>query len=69
MARRRKWLDSETKLLIDNYKTKSIKELIDLLPARSQDSINNRIKYLKASKKIKEEKSQEAITRSYKQRD
>lgn len=69
MARRKKWLDSETKLLIDNYKTKSIKELMDLFPTRSQDSINNRIKHLKAKKKIKEEKSQEAITRSYKQRE
>ena len=69
MARRKKWLNSETKLLIDNYNTKSIKELMDLFPTRSQDSINNRIKHLKANKKIKEEKSQEAITRSYKQRD
>ena len=68
MPRRRKWLGSETKLLIDNYKTKSIKELMELLPERSQDSINNRIKHLKVAKKIKEEKSQEAIDRSYRQR-
>ena len=68
MPRRRKWLESETRLLIDNYKTKSIKELMELLPTRSQDGINNRIKYLKANKKIKEEKSQEAINRAYRQR-
>ena len=68
MTRRRKWLESETKLLIENYKIKSIKELMELLPKRSQDSINNRIKYLKVNKKIKEEKSSEAITRAYKQR-
>lgn len=68
MPRRRKWLGSETNILIDNYKTKSIKELMELLPTRSQDSINNRIKHLKAAKKIKEEKSQEAIDRSYRQR-
>ena len=43
MVRRKKWLDSETKLLIDSYKTKSIKELMDLFPTRSQESINNRI--------------------------
>lgn len=68
MARRKKWLSSETNLLIANYKTKSIKELMVLFPERSQDSINNRIKHLKAVKKIKEEKSQEAITRAYSQR-
>lgn len=68
MPRRRKWLESETRLLINNYKIKSIKELMELLPTRSQDSINNRIKYLKANKKIKEEKSQDAINRSYRQR-
>lgn len=68
MARRKKWLSSETNLLITNYKTKSIKELMILFPERSQDSINNRIKHLKAVKKIKEEKSQEAITRAYSQR-
>jgi len=69
MARRKKWLSSETKLLIGNYKIKSIKELMELFPTRSQDSINNRIKHLKATGKIKEEKSQEAITRAYRQRD
>lgn len=68
MARRRKWLASETNLLIDNYKLKSIKELMELFPTRSQDSINDRIKHLKSKKKIKEEKLQETITRAYKQR-
>ena len=68
MARRKKWLSSETNLLITNYKVKSIKELMLLFPKRSQDSINNRIKHLKTVGKIKEEKSQEAITRAYSQR-
>jgi len=69
MSRRKKWLDSETKLLINNYTIMSIKELMELFPTRSQNSINNRIKHLKGKKKIKEKKSQEAITRAYKQRD
>jgi hypothetical protein len=41
---------------------------MELFPARSQESINNKIKRLKASGKISEEKSQEAITRAYRQR-
>jgi hypothetical protein len=41
---------------------------MELFPARSQESINNKIKRLKANGKISEEKSQEAITRAYSQR-
>lgn len=68
MARRKKWLSSETKSLIDNYKTKSIQELMEMFSTRSQESINNKIKHLKVEGKIKENKSQEAITRAYRQR-
>jgi hypothetical protein len=39
-----------------------------LFPTRSQESINNKIKRLKANGKISEEKSQEAIERAYRQR-
>ena len=68
MSKRKKWLSSEIKLLVNSYETNSIYELMELFPARSQESINNKIKRLKASGKISEEKSQEAITRAYRQR-
>ena len=68
MARRKGWAHSETKLLMDNYKIKSIQELMNIFPTRSQDSINSKIKQLKANGRIKEGKSQEAVTRAYKQR-
>lgn len=69
MSRRRKgWTYTEERLLIDNYETKSIQELIDLVKGRSQDSINNKIKRLKASGKIKCIKSEEAVKRAYEQR-
>jgi N-methylhydantoinase B/oxoprolinase/acetone carboxylase alpha subunit len=68
MSKRKKWLSSEIKLLITNYETNSIYELMELFPTRSQESINNKIKRLKANGKISEEKSQEAITRAYSQR-
>lgn len=68
MARRKKWLSSETNLLIANYETKSIQELMELFPSRGQESINNKIKHLKAERKLNGKKSQEAIERAYKQR-
>lgn len=68
MSKRKKWLSSEIKLLVDNYEMNSIYELMELFPTRSQESINNKIKRLKASGKISEEKLQEAITRAYRQR-
>ena len=69
MSRRKKWLFSETKLLIDNYETKSIQELMTLFSPRSPESINNKIKHLKADGKIIVKKSPEAVTRAYKQRE
>ncbi|MCK4454666.1 hypothetical protein KAW18_03685 [candidate division WOR-3 bacterium] len=68
MARRKRWLSSETKLLIDSYKIKSIQELMIMFPTRSQDSINDKIKHLKLAGKINEKRLQETITRAYKQR-
>lgn len=68
MTRKKGWTHSETKLLVDNYKIKSIQELMLMFPTRSQDSINSKIKQLKSDRKINEGKSQETITRAYKQR-
>lgn len=68
MVRRKGWSYAEEKILIDNYHTKTIKELKDLLTNRADDSINSKIKRLKAIGKIKDGKTEEAIDRAYKQR-
>jgi len=67
--RRKSWKHSEDKILIENYNTKTIKELMDMLPDRSQDSINCRIKRLKKVNRIIEGKTEETKTRSYIQRE
>jgi hypothetical protein len=68
MPRKRPWLPSEKETLIDNYYDKTIKELMSLLPGRSEESINNQTKRLKAAGKISGEKSEAAIQRAYEQR-
>lgn len=65
---RRGWTYTEEKILLDNYRDSTIKELEKLLPSRTRDSINKKIKVFKASGKIKEGKSEEAINRAYLQR-
>lgn len=68
MVNNRGWSYSEEKLLIDNFKDKTIKELMELFPGRTQLSINNKIKRLKALNKIVDKKDQEVISRAYAQR-
>jgi hypothetical protein len=68
MVRRRTWTHTEKKILIENYETKTAKELETLLPGRSRESINNKIKRLKSKGKISEGKDEEAIQRAYEQR-
>ena len=68
MTRRKRWLSSEITKLIDNYKTMSIKELMELFPTRSQDGINDKIKQLKQDKKISENRTKETVERAYRQR-
>lgn len=68
MARRKGWRYSEEKILLDNYNIKTIKELEFLLPSRNADSINSKIKRMKAVGKIIEGKTDETKQRSYKQR-
>lgn len=69
MAKNKEWLWSEKKILKENYTTKTIKELEELLPSRSKDSINCQIKRLKQDGKIETTKSKEAINRAYLQRE
>lgn len=68
MARRKGWTFSDEKKLIDNYAIKTIQELLTLFPGRSQESINNKIKRLKAAGKIKGGKDDNAVQRAYVQR-
>jgi hypothetical protein len=68
MARRRGWINSDAKKLIDNYHIKTIQELMTMFPGRSQESINNKIKRLKAAGKISGGKEDNAVKRAYDQR-
>ena len=68
MPRRKGWSYSDEKKLIDNYSNKTIHELKLMFPNRSQESINNKIKRLKASGKIKGGKEEVVVQRAYEQR-
>lgn len=68
MPRKRGWSFSDEKKLIDNYHVKTIQELKTMFPGRSQESINNKIKRLKAAGKIKGGKQDEVKQRAYDQR-
>lgn len=68
MARRRGWSYTEERLLVENYQTMTIKELEYLLPRRKADSINCKIKRLKANGKIVEGKNSDTVKRAYEQR-
>lgn len=68
MTRKKDWSSSDEKKLIDNYSIKTIQELILMFPKRSQYSINNKIKRLKAEGKIKGGKEGDAVKRAYNQR-
>lgn len=65
MTRKKKWRSEDEKLLIDNYAVKTIQELLEMFPNFSQDSINSKIKRLKAAGKIKGNKENDAIQRAY----
>ena len=68
MGRKKDWSTTDEKKLVDNYAKKTIQELMVIFPNRSQESINNKIKRLKAAGKIKGGKENEVIQRSYDQR-
>ena len=66
--KRRKWSFTEERVLIENYNKCTIKELEMMFPERGRESINNKIKRLKAAGKIAEGKSEDTVQRSYEQR-
>lgn len=68
MARSKGWGYSEEKALMANHDKLTIKELEQMFPSRTRESINNKIKRLKRIGKIKEGKDKETIKRSYEQR-
>jgi len=65
--RRKGWGLYEESLLIKHYKTSTIQELQKLFN-RSADSINAKIKRLKAEGKIDCQKDQETVDRALRQR-
>jgi hypothetical protein len=65
---RKEWRYSEEKILIDNYETKTIKELEIMLPGRSPDMINAKIKRLKSSGRLYNGKTEDTVQRAYIQR-
>ncbi len=64
MAKR--WTFSEEKILIDNYSTSTIFELIEVLPGRDLDSINCKIKRMRKQNKIVGHKTSETVSRAHK---
>ena len=66
--KRRGWSHTETKVLIECYDQCTIKELELTFPERSRESINNKIKRLKAAGKIAEGRDEVTIKRAYEQR-
>lgn len=65
---RKSWTYSEEKILIDNYNIKTIQELKEMLSDRDQDAINCKVKRLKKQNRLVEGKTEETISRAYKQR-
>ena len=65
---RKGWRREEEKLLIENYETMTIYELRKLLKGRSADSINSKIKRLKAERRIIGQKTDDTVNRSLIQR-
>lgn len=68
MTKSKAWGYSEKRALIENYNKLTIKELENMFPHRSRESVNNKIKRLKRSGEIKEGKSDDAVKRAYLQR-
>ena len=66
--KRRGWSYTEERVLIENYIECTIKELEMMFPERSRESINNKIKRLKAAGKIAEGKTDDTVQRAYEQR-
>jgi len=67
-VRSKSWGYSEEKILMEKCNKLTIKELEQIFPNRSRESINNKIKRLKRAGKLKDGKNENTIKRSYNQR-
>ena len=65
---RKGWRREEENLLIENYNIMTIVELRKLLKGRSPDSINAKIKRLKAEGRSEGQKTDDTVTRALIQR-
>lgn len=66
---RSEWSVSEIRTIMENYHTKTISELNDMLEnKRSDESINAKISRLKKAGKLDGKKDDEVVLRSLKQR-
>jgi hypothetical protein len=64
----RPWTFTEEKILIDNYATCTVFELMDMLQNRDEDSINCKIKRMRKQNKILTHKTPETVSRAHKER-
>ena len=64
----RPWTFSEEKILIDNYSTCTVFELMEQLPGIDEDSINCKIKRMRKQNKILTHKTPETVSRAHKER-
>ncbi len=69
MGTKHRWTDIETKVLKTIYKEFTIKELMQVFPGRTEDSINSHIKRLKDQGIIDGGRNPETIERAMKERD
>ena len=69
MGTKLRWTEIETKVLKTIYKEFTIKELMQVFPGRTEDSINSHIKRLKDQGIIDGGRNPETIERAMKERD
>lgn len=62
------WKRREIVLIIDNYATKTTKELAEMLPGRSEKAINRKIEVLRDEGRIGH-RTEETKKRAYRQRE
>lgn len=63
-----RWKSWETELIVDNCETMTTKELADLLPGRSEKSINRMIEKLREDGVVGM-RSKKVVNRAYRQRE
>ncbi len=62
------WRKYEVARLLKNYHNKTIFELMDMFPGRTQEAINNKVKRLRREGILSGHKYEDARLKAYKQR-